>query len=123
MKLFTKGGDFRAESDWMTWLYRVSTNVCLNHIRNTQHRRKLLERHGDAVRPRDLFDPSLLGERDALRVILSEMPVRTQWIVVYHYVLDKSQQEIARLMGTSRQTVNKHLRKFEKQARVHLRRS
>lgn len=122
LKLVTKGGDFRAEADWGTWLYEVSKNVCLNHMRNVRHRRHLLERHGDAVRPVAAHDPSVAGERKVLRAVLRSVSPKTARIAVYHHVLGMSQLEIAAELETSRQTVHKHLRAFEMQARRHLRR-
>jgi RNA polymerase sigma-70 factor (ECF subfamily) len=44
-RLFTQGFQIKA------WLYRVTTNTCLNHIRNRKRRAEILEIHGDMLIP------------------------------------------------------------------------
>lgn len=121
LKLFTRGGGFRAKADWMTWLYRVSVNECLNRLRNTQTRQRLLEHHGTATLPQGGFDPVYIIERDSLRDLLRLTDERTQAIVICHHLLGMSQQEVAEVTKISRVSVNKRLRKFQDRVRQHLR--
>lgn len=118
LRLFTQGAAFRAEAEWMTWLYRVSTNLCLNRLRDDTKHRHLLEHHGDPVRPNAAFDPSVLEDRQMLQVLLDGMDHKTQEIALYYYIHELSQQEIGELVGMSRVSVNKRLRKFEKHAQT-----
>ena len=120
LKLFTRGGDFRAEADWMTWLYRVSTNLCLNRLSKAKNRRRILDHHGDPVRPRAVFDPAMLADRDTLRALLARVDAKTQKFVIYYYLYEMSQQEIGDLVGLTRAAVNKRLKKFENEARIYL---
>lgn len=120
LRLFDHGGAFRAEADWMTWLYRVSTNLCLSRLSKAKNRRRILDHHGDPMRPRAVFDPAMLADRDILRALLARVNARTQEIVIYYHLYEMSQQEIAALVGLSRVSVNKRLKKFEDEARTYL---
>lgn len=41
LKVYRSLGHFRFESRFSTWLYRVATNVCLDHLRRKQTRREI----------------------------------------------------------------------------------
>jgi RNA polymerase sigma-70 factor (ECF subfamily) len=41
LKVYRSLGHFRFESRFSTWLYRVATNVCLDHLRRKQTRREV----------------------------------------------------------------------------------
>jgi RNA polymerase sigma-70 factor (ECF subfamily) len=121
LKLFTRGGSFRAEADWMTWLYRVSVNECLNRLRNHETRQRLLDHHGPAALPAQHTGPAPVLERDSVRALLRLAGERTQAIVTCYYLLGMSQQEIAGVLELSRVSINKRIKKFEEQVRHHLR--
>jgi RNA polymerase sigma factor (sigma-70 family) len=116
VRLLTKGGDFRGGSEWMTWLYRVATNVCLNRLRNRRTRAELLSRNADEVMPSGAPAPDGGVDRRFLQALMAELDETTQEIIVYHLVDDMPQGEIAELVGLSRVTVNKRIMKFKARA-------
>lgn len=40
LKIYKKLGSFRFECSFSTWIYRIVTNLCLDHLRNNQNRRE-----------------------------------------------------------------------------------
>jgi RNA polymerase sigma-70 factor (ECF subfamily) len=124
VQLLSKGGDFRGTADWMTWLYRVATNVCLNRVRDRSRRAALLRENADEVVPSSLPAPDASGHTDRrfLLELLGELDETTQEIVIYHLVDELPQGEIAELVGLSRVTVNKRLMKFRAHAEERTRR-
>ena len=51
--LFRKADRYRAEAAFTTWLYRVTTNVCYDHLRRKQRKRTdALPEHHDPADPR-----------------------------------------------------------------------
>jgi len=120
--LMTKGGGFRGDATWMTWLYRVATNVCLNRLRDSGARRQLLDINAECVKPRPATDPGAFQYRDALRALLGAVDRKTQEIAVYYFLDEMSQTDIGKLMGMSRVSVNKRLAKLRARAQKKLRR-
>jgi RNA polymerase sigma-70 factor (ECF subfamily) len=119
VRLLTKGADFRGAAEWMTWLYRVATNVCLNRLRDQKTRAALLARNADEVAPSSPSPPPDAAgtiDRRFLVTLLEELDETTQEIVLYHLVDEMSQGEIAALVGLSRVTVNKRLMRFRAHA-------
>lgn len=120
VKLFTRGGDFQGRSEWMTWLHKVAVNECSSHLRKAGNRRRLLERHGDPVRPSAMFDPAALADRDTLRALLAREDDRTREMVLCRYLLDMGLREIGQVLRMSHTGVQQCLEKFEQRARKRL---
>lgn len=91
----------------MAWLYRTTTNLCLNSLRDVKRRGELLtERRGDDT-SKDNQDARILVRR-----ILAQVPEDLQEVAIYHYVDELSQAEIAEILGVSRRTIGNRLASF-----------
>lgn len=102
---------FRGESSPMTWLYRISTNHCLNQLRARKHRRSTsLEL--DELPAALQVSPELAERAALLRQILPRFDRRSQQLAVGFFVDGMSQEELADQMGLSTPTVRKYLKKF-----------
>jgi RNA polymerase sigma-70 factor (ECF subfamily) len=83
-----------------SWLYRATTNRCLNLIRNRQGRERILHSvpRSEEALPR--------GEALAtVRDLLGRLPSPLADVAVYYYVDEMSQDEIAAILGCSRRHV------------------
>ena len=107
-----------AEEEAMAWLYRVSTNYCLNRIRNRGARARPDWR--DAVRDaasRATHSPEgRVQGQELVLLLLDGHDEETQAIALHYHVDGMTQGEIAKLLGLSRQTVNRKLRGFSERA-------
>ncbi|MBI2566804.1 MAG: RNA polymerase sigma factor [Candidatus Schekmanbacteria bacterium] len=120
VRLVNKIDSFRAESQPSTWLYRITTNYCLNLIRDRGRRRELLEQH--ATSTEDDPDPGAPDpELMALmrRLLAAADPLQAQ-AAIYVHVDGMSHAEAAALLNVSRRTVGNLLERFEKWARRNL---
>jgi RNA polymerase sigma factor (sigma-70 family) len=91
----------------MGWLYRATTNLCLNRLRDAKRRTEILsECILDETRGRDA-DTQILVRR-----ILERVPEELQDVAVYYYVDDLSHEEIASILGVSRRTIGNRLAAF-----------
>jgi RNA polymerase sigma-70 factor (ECF subfamily) len=88
----------------VTWLYKVTTNHCLNVIRDEERHHRLLEAKAGAE-PRTQSATSL-------STLLLGFPEELQEIAVYYFVDEMSQDEIARVLGISQRTVSNRLSAF-----------
>jgi RNA polymerase sigma-70 factor (ECF subfamily) len=111
-----------SEEEAMAWLYRVSTNYCLNRLRN----RGMRERSGwkDAVREaaeRAAASPERATlERELALLLLEGHDEETQALALYYYVDGMSQGEIGKVVGLSRATINRKLRAFAERAQARI---
>ncbi|HJX54376.1 MAG TPA: sigma-70 family RNA polymerase sigma factor [Polyangia bacterium] len=103
LRLFRCQPEFEQASP-VTWLYKVTTNHCLNLIRDEQRRRKLLDARATAAPEAQSPLP--------LSTLLHGLPDELQEIAVYYFVDEMSQDEIAHVLGISQRTVSNRLSAF-----------
>jgi RNA polymerase sigma-70 factor (ECF subfamily) len=118
LKLFTAIRQFRGESEFTTWLYRLVVNACLDERRR---RRRLLP-WGDTVA---MSNPSekkpqekqyaRLEVAEAVRAAIGELKPKFRLPILLKYVEGLSYEEIAAVMGCSKGTVASRLNRGHSQ--------
>ena len=100
---------FRAEASPVTWLYRITTNLCLNVLRDEARRAELWAEQG----PRgDATDGHAAEARVQMAQILRRVRPDLQEIAFYYLVDELKHEEIAALLGVSRRTIGYRLEEF-----------
>lgn len=100
VSLLREPQQFSGASSITTFLYSASTNQCLNRLRDSKNRRRLLaeQRATEAIDAR--------AERLAqLRQLLTRLPAELGQVVVYAHMDEMTHQEIAEQLGCSRRHV------------------
>jgi RNA polymerase sigma factor (sigma-70 family) len=103
MMLLGEPALYEGRSSMTTWLYRVTTNTCLNRMRNDKTRQRLLEAHvAPAVHEahQDSADTWAVA-----RQFLDRMPEDLVQVAIFYSVDGMTHQEIAQVMGCSRRQV------------------
>ncbi len=100
--ILARPGTFAGRSAVTTWLYAVTTNLCLNTLRNRRTRDRLARAR--AAGARTAIAPT--GDARLLaRDVLAKLPARQAEAAIYYFVDEMSQEEIAPLLGCSRRRV------------------
>lgn len=101
---------FRGESALLSWIFRITTNHCLNQLRA----RKTRQRAHQQLERQDLrrVDSSAgaVERRDLIRHLLGRFSPRKVQIVLHRYYDEMTQDEVAALMGISDRAVRKSLK-------------
>lgn len=101
--LLDEPGLYEGRSSMTTWLYRVTTNMCLNRMRNAKTRQRLLEEH---VAPAmHEAHPDSADTWAVVRQFLDRMPEDLVRATIFYSVDGMTHQEIAEVMGCSRRQV------------------
>ena len=101
-----------------TWLYRITTNYCLNQIRDSKRRQELLDERAEEVTPASVArDPQKLA---MVRELLAEADPRQAEAAAAVYVDGMSHAEAAKVIGVSRRTVGNLCDRFVTWARDRL---
>ena len=118
LKLFTAIRQFRGDSEFTTWLYRLVVNACLDERRR---RRKLLP-WGETVAMRNSSEKkpqekqyARLEVAEAVREAIGELKPKFRLPILLKYVEGLSYEEIASVMGCSRGTVASRLNRGHSQ--------
>lgn len=101
----------------LPYLYRAVTHRCLNHLRDRRHQIQLLANTDQALRglARTRLDDRVV-DRQLLTSLAERIDAQAWEILVYYFVDDMTQDEIAALIGTSRKTVVRRLAAIRAQA-------
>jgi RNA polymerase sigma-70 factor (ECF subfamily) len=132
LKLFTRIGGFRHESNFKTWLYRLVANECMDEFRKS---RRLIpldffrpasgeERDEDrgAVEIKDWRQEPLQEERlarlevsEAVIAALAQLKPKLRMAIVLKYFEDLSYEQMAETLGCSMGTVASRLNRGHKE--------
>jgi len=118
LKLFTAIRQFRGDSEFTTWLYRLVVNACHDEKRR---RRRLLP-WGETVAMRNPSDKkpqekqyARLEVAEAVRAAIGELKPKFRLPILLKYIEGLSYEEIASVMGCSKGTVASRLNRGHSQ--------
>jgi RNA polymerase sigma-70 factor (ECF subfamily) len=113
LSLMDRPSQFGGRSSFATFLYRMTTNNCLNRIRNAKRRGQLLAENRAASEGR----PGSGGDRLLAQEVLASLPRKLASVAVHYYIDEMTHEEIADVMGCSRRMVGKWVEKVQHIAR------
>jgi RNA polymerase sigma-70 factor (ECF subfamily) len=99
--LLARPEQFSGQGSLMAFLYRATTNLCLNRLRNARNRLRLLDERG----PPASSQAPQAENRALLRQVLARLPEDQAQALIFYYLDEMSQSEIAALLGCSRRHV------------------
>jgi RNA polymerase sigma-70 factor (ECF subfamily) len=117
LKLFTRIRQFQGESEFTTWLYRLTTNACVDE----QRRRRRVQQFGEGF---ELSEPGAGGaqeesvakaevRRSVERAVAALKP-KLRVVMLLKYFEEMSYEEIAGVLGLSKGTVASRLNRGHK---------
>jgi RNA polymerase sigma-70 factor (ECF subfamily) len=108
MRVIRMGGRVPPEPTPTAWLHRVTTNLCLNRLRDHSRRVGLLATEYQAP-----TSTSPTGEPRAMVLdVLGRVPAELQDVAIYFFLDELTYDEIAQLTGVSKRTVSNRLTAF-----------
>jgi RNA polymerase sigma-70 factor (ECF subfamily) len=112
LQIWRSKENFREESEWSTWVYRISLNVCLTLLKkkknNVQHFASDSLTAEETVQNYAFSDESLNRLYDAIRQ-LSEI----DRAIIMLYLEEKSYQEIADIIGTNPNNIGVRVKRIK----------
>jgi RNA polymerase sigma-70 factor, ECF subfamily len=121
VKLFTRIGQFRGESEFTTWLYRLVINSCLDERRS--RRRFLPAAEPEPRQPMNLNDANQRSPEtgyarqevaESVREAIDGLKPKMRLPILLKYIEGLSYEEIAGVLGCSKGTVASRLNRAHK---------
>lgn len=113
LRAFGKMPQFRGESEFSTWLYRLALNYCLEHKRGLARRSALLEANFEAPAPTPNH-AQRLETRFALEAALDGLPDELRITLILREWHELSYDEIALILRVPLGTVRSRLHEARK---------
>ncbi|SRR6266567_7332313 len=125
LQVFRKIGTFRGQSEFSTWLHRVTVNIVLMHLRRKKQAEVLFEdlnhtgSDNKAPREHGSSDASMLGAIDRLNLTraIRKLPYGYKRLFVLYDVFGYQHKEIAGLLRCSTGCSKARLHRARKQLR------
>jgi RNA polymerase sigma-70 factor (ECF subfamily) len=122
LRAYESFGSFRGDSDFFTWIYRITVNLCLTHLKNQKRWVPLPEPQGqdEPSAPEIAIDDppdAALQEDDTKRQIwraLDTLSPELRAAIVLVYLQDQSPRQAAASIGCAEATVHWRLFKARK---------
>jgi|ERR1051326_908467 RNA polymerase sigma-70 factor (ECF subfamily) len=117
IRLMTRIGQFRGESEFTTWLYRLVVNCCVDERRKQWRFLPLTD--FALIRPdrRRVSQATAYAQRelaDKVQAAITDLKPKLRWPILLKYVEGLSYEEIATVLGCSRGTVASRLNRGHK---------
>lgn len=120
LKAFNSLGSFRGDSKFSVWLYRLTSNVCIDFLRKSKRRKAVSlayindeNEEQDMEIPDERFSPETELERkelrDAVRSGLERLPEDYRNILILREICGMSYDEIGQATGLEAGTVKSRL--------------
>ena len=114
LRVYRSRQTYEASAKFTTWLYRIATNLAVNHARDTKHERpdvmaSLDEQNPETGSTMDVADPRMSVEEElvrrermqAIRAKVEALPERQKTAVILHKYQQMDYKQIADVMKLS----------------------
>ncbi len=109
LRAFGARAEFTSAVSPLGWLQRITTNICLNKLRDARRRQEILGRLSSSF---EVARGPLPETALTARALLGSVPVNLQEIAIYYFVDQMSQNEISALLEIPRRTIGYRLEQF-----------
>jgi len=112
LQIWRSKDNFNQESEWSTWIYRISLNVCLTYLK----RRKTGDKEivSNAL-PEEAIDDSKAFSSDDINELYSAIKhlSETDRAVILLYLEEKSYEEIADIIGSNANNIGVRIKRIK----------
>ncbi len=128
IKAYQALGQFRGNSSFSTWLYRISANHCTDLLRKmarqkTQSWEALLEKEGEKIESLFAYSPEVgsFEQNELITKLLSQISETARTILVLREVQGLSYQELAETLECSLDAVKARLKRARQEIQIKVR--
>lgn len=113
LQIWRSKDNFKKESEWATWVYRIALNVCLTLVKK---KRITTESYNINTLKSSQYDKHSSSNKEAIDALYAAIKKLSEVdrAVIILYLEEKSYQEIANIMGTNPTNIGVRINRIKK---------
>lgn len=114
LKAFEKSDNFRGESNYKTYLFRMTINRSYDYLRSWHYKNLIFSLKLQGIVKSNLSTEALVIKQSTTREIgdaVLQLPIKYREVIVLHYYKELKIDEIAGILGCSSNTVKTRLKR------------
>ncbi len=112
LQIWRSKDNFLQQSEWSTWIYRISLNVCLTLLKKNKNNR---QHFASDYLPDEVIEDSQAFADESLNLLYNAIRQLSEIDrgVILLYLEEKSYQEIAEIMGTNANNIGVRIKRIK----------
>lgn len=112
LQIWRSREQFKGQSEWSTWIYRLTLNVCLTLLK--KHKNNARHYVSDAL-PEEVEDTIQVFSNESLNELYAAIKKLSEVdrAVIMLYLEEKTYQEIAEIMGTNPNNIGVRIKRIK----------
>jgi RNA polymerase sigma-70 factor (ECF subfamily) len=112
LQVWRSKDNFNQESEWSTWIYRISLNVCLTYLKRRKSGDKLIV--SDTL-PEEAIDDSKAFASDEINELYNAIKhlSETDRAIILLYLEEKTYEEIADIIGSNTNNIGVRIKRIK----------
>lgn len=112
LQIWKSNESFEQQSEWSTWIYRISLNVCLTLLKKKKNNK---QHFASDYLPPELVEDSHAFEDESLNQLYNAIRQLSEIDrgVIMLYLEEKSHQEIAEIIGTNPNNIGVRIKRIK----------
>lgn len=118
LQIWRSKDQFKKESEWSTWIYRISLNVCLTYLRKDRKIKKITGEMPDDIPEQVAEDASsIFDNQQSLGKLYSAIKKLSDVdrAIILLYLEEKTYKEIANIIGMSSNNIGVRITRIKEQ--------
>ncbi|OKY26961.1 RNA polymerase sigma factor [Thalassotalea sp. PP2-459] len=119
LQIWRSKDNFNQQSKWSTWIYRISLNVCLTHLKKSKS--GITDISSDAL-PEEVIDDSKAFINDDINQLYNAIKHLSEIdrALILLYLEEKTYAEIAEITGTNTNNIGVRINRVKERLHRHL---
>lgn len=116
LQIWKSRKNFNQQSDWSTWIYRLSLNVCLTMLKKS----KTSSKHLAQIVQNEVSESNKAFENEAINLLYSAIRQLSEIdrAIILLYLEEKSYKEIADIIGTSSNNIGVRIKRIKERLKI-----
>lgn len=112
LQIWKSRGNFQEQSEWSTWVYRLSLNVCLTLLKKRKNNPQYF---ASDYLPEEKIDDSIAFDDESLNLLFDAIKQLSEVdrAVTLLYLEEKTYQEIADIIGTNPNNIGVRIKRIK----------